>query len=101
MPTMYESEVIELYSSLTFTTEEETVAATVGGVEIVVDSISLGKEAEIALLKMEKSGREPGAMLDLQNENAALGKQLEDLTHKMLCDQHISNERIDKLLSKF
>ncbi|MCD9646587.1 hypothetical protein HAX54_036567 [Datura stramonium] len=61
------------------------------------------------LLEMaEKSGGEPGAMLDLQNENVALKdknaaprKQLKDLTQQMLRDQEAANERIDKLLSKF
>ncbi|MCD7463372.1 hypothetical protein HAX54_050432 [Datura stramonium] len=65
------------------------------------------KEAKMDLLKEEGSGEEPGAILELQNENVvlkgentALKKQLEDLTQQMLLNQHVANERIDKLLFK-
>ncbi|MCD7466258.1 hypothetical protein HAX54_002806 [Datura stramonium] len=69
------------------------------------------KEVEMTLLKATQTSKktvgEPGVVLDLQCENAqlkveytALKKQLEELMHQILQDQHASNERIDKLLSK-
>ncbi|MCD7462532.1 hypothetical protein HAX54_048717 [Datura stramonium] len=65
------------------------------------------KDAEIAVLKAAQSGEAPGALSDLQEENASLKsdnaslrKQLEDLTQQITRDQRAANERIDKLLSK-
>ncbi|MCD9638252.1 hypothetical protein HAX54_022104 [Datura stramonium] len=43
MPIMYEAEVTEFYASPSFTDDDETVFAKVGGVELEFDSISLGK----------------------------------------------------------
>ncbi|MCE3050904.1 hypothetical protein HAX54_048398 [Datura stramonium] len=65
------------------------------------------KNAEIVVLKASQSSTVPGALLDLQEENAhlksanaSLKKQLEELTQQMICDQRAANERIDKLLAK-
>ncbi|MCE5165764.1 hypothetical protein HAX54_012096 [Datura stramonium] len=65
------------------------------------------KYAEIAILKASQSSAVPGALLNLQEENAhlksdnaALRKQLEELTQQMICDQRPANEWIDKLLAK-
>ncbi|MCD7464379.1 hypothetical protein HAX54_052607 [Datura stramonium] len=65
------------------------------------------KDAEIVVLKASQSSAVPGALLDLQEENAllksdnvALKKQLKELTQQMICDQHAANERIDKLLAR-
>ncbi|MCD7453107.1 hypothetical protein HAX54_019765 [Datura stramonium] len=65
------------------------------------------KDAEIAVLKASQSSTVPGALSDLQEENARLKSanaslkiQLEELTHQMICDQRAANERIDKLLAK-
>ncbi|MCD7473245.1 hypothetical protein HAX54_014968 [Datura stramonium] len=65
------------------------------------------KDAEIAILKASQSSVVPGALLDLQEENAhlksanaSLKNQLEELTRQMICDQRATNERINKLLAK-
>ncbi|MCD7445915.1 hypothetical protein HAX54_024615 [Datura stramonium] len=90
LPIMYEAEVTEFYTSLSFTDDDETVFAK--------------KDAEIVFLKAAQSSEVPGALLDLQEENAllksdnaALRKQLEELTQQMICDQRAADERIDKL----
>ncbi|MCD9638282.1 hypothetical protein HAX54_022154, partial [Datura stramonium] len=65
------------------------------------------RDAEIAILKASQSSAGPGALMDLQEENArfqsanaSLKTQLEELTRQMICDQRAANERIDKLLAK-
>ncbi|MCD9646565.1 hypothetical protein HAX54_036501 [Datura stramonium] len=65
------------------------------------------KYVEIEVLKASQSSTVPGALLDLQEENArlksanaSLRKQLEELTQQMIRDQRATNERIDKLLAK-
>ncbi|MCE3215981.1 hypothetical protein HAX54_004276 [Datura stramonium] len=72
-----------------------------------VANIRKQKDAEIVVLKASQSNTVPGALLDLQEENArlesvnaSLKNQLEELTHQMICDQRAANERIDKLLAK-
>ncbi|MCE5165805.1 hypothetical protein HAX54_012356 [Datura stramonium] len=71
--------------------------------------LTLGNKrgAEIAILKASQSSAGPGALLDLQEENArlksanaSLKNQLEELTRQMICDQRATNERIDKLMAK-
>ncbi|MCD7451908.1 hypothetical protein HAX54_013987 [Datura stramonium] len=47
IPIMYEPEVPEFYASLSFTDDDETVFAKVGGVELEFDSISLGKILDV------------------------------------------------------
>ncbi|MCD7466311.1 Homeodomain-like super protein [Datura stramonium] len=65
------------------------------------------RDAGIAILKASQSSAGPGALMDLQEENArlqsvnaSLKTQLEELTRQMICDQRAANERIDKLLAK-
>ncbi|MCD9640244.1 hypothetical protein HAX54_025430 [Datura stramonium] len=83
-------------------TEESEIA-----LKELAANIRKQKEVEMALLNADRLGGEPGELLDLQKEdaalksdNAALKKQLEYLTQQMLCDQRATNERIDKLLFK-
>ncbi|MCD7453805.1 hypothetical protein HAX54_022196, partial [Datura stramonium] len=47
IPIIYESEVSDFYFFLMFTDEEVTVCATGGGVEILLDLISLGRILDV------------------------------------------------------
>ncbi|MCD7467851.1 hypothetical protein HAX54_005498 [Datura stramonium] len=105
MPIMYESEVTEFYASLCFTDDDESVFATIGGIDLEFDSISLGKILNVHTTGEFTSSAVPGALLDLQEQNArsvnaSLKNQLEELTRQMICDQRTANERIEKLLAK-
>ncbi|MCE3217007.1 hypothetical protein HAX54_010006, partial [Datura stramonium] len=69
---------------------------------VMPQSSKAQKETDLALMKAEQAsqgtGGEPGAVLELQNENAqlkaestTLKKLLEDLTQQMLHDQRAAN----------
>ncbi|MCD7465811.1 hypothetical protein HAX54_001979 [Datura stramonium] len=106
MPIMYEAEVSEFYSSLSFSNDDETMYANMftlstleececvarqGGIGVqstisgFIEAQRCGTEeiehltmllaqrdAKIVVLKDAQSGGEPGALMDLQEENATL-----------------------------